>query len=142
MKNNNINFRVTGEMKNKLTDESKKLNMNVSEYVSRTMEEKINMTRLTESQEEFSKVYEVIFKKVYDPYFKQFMVVLNRINFNLDWQIRTQNLFMKHLKIPQNKDDIHTSFVDHPILDIAKEEVLKDIRTLKQKKADLENGIE
>ena len=46
---------------------------------------------------------------------------------------------MQPLKVTQTKDDIHVSIVNHPITEIAQEEVLKDIRNMSKKKKSLED---
>lgn len=123
-----------------MISEAKKLDMLLSEFVIRSVKGNIELDRLNESQEQFASTFEVIFKKVYEPYFKRQMVVINKNNFNQKWIIRILNLFLKHVKIPQDKDDILTSFADHPILDIANDEVVKEIRT-KQQNAVVEDGF-
>lgn len=46
---------------------------------------------------------------------------------------------MHHLKIPQTRDELNTSIIDHPITEVAYEKVIKDIRSMSSKKKDLEN---
>ena len=46
---------------------------------------------------------------------------------------------MQHLKVPQTRDEIHLSIIEHPITEIAQDEVLKDIRNMSRKKNLLED---
>lgn len=142
MKSTNINIRVPVDFKNALIIEAKKHELGMSEYAYRTLKEKMDLDYLTESQEQFAQTFEIIFKKVYEPYFKRQMVIENKINFFTRWIIRVLNLFLKNVSVPQDKEKVLTSFIDHPILDIANEEVLKEIRTLKQKKETIEDEFE
>ena len=70
------------------------------------------------------------------------MMVLNKLNFNTKVLLRIQNLFMKQLKITQDIDKVMTSYNDHPIIDMATEEVLKEIRVNKTKKEISEDEYE
>jgi Ribbon-helix-helix protein, copG family. len=142
IRNKIITFRVTEEEKKELFHQAEKQSMGVSEFINRAIKESINLEHLTESQEQFAKTFEIIFKKIYEPYSKRDMVIMNRINFNEKWIIRILNLLLKHIQVPQEKDEVLTSFVDHPMLDIASEEVLKEIRNGKQKKVIIENEYE
>ena len=121
---------------------AKKLDLLLSEFVNRAVKQSIELDHLTESQEQFANTFEVIFKRIYEPYFKKQVAISNRINFNQRWTIRVLNLLLKHIKIPQDKDEILTSFVDHPILDIANNEVIKEIRSNKQKSEVIEDEFE
>ena len=46
---------------------------------------------------------------------------------------------MKQLKIPQNRDDVMIPLFEHPITEISKELVLKDIRSMRSKKGNNSN---
>ena len=72
-------------------------------------------------------------------FFKQLLVVLNRIDFNSRWAIKQQDIFMQHLKVPQTKEELNLSIIDHPITEIAHEKVLKDLRTMSAKKKENED---
>ena len=46
---------------------------------------------------------------------------------------------MQHLKVPQTKDELIVSFLDHPITSVAQDLVLKDLRTMSSKKKGFED---
>ena len=134
MKEERISIRVTPDEKNEIKLVSDKYKMNTSEFVHKAIIEKLETEKLSDSQERFLSVFDVAFKKSFDSYFKQMMVVLNRCEFNTRWSIKQQDIFMGHLKIPQTKDELHLSILDHPITEVAHEQVLKDIRMMSTKK--------
>ena len=67
------------------------------------------------------------------------MLVLNKNNFNTECHLKQTDLFMKQLKIPQNRDDVMIPLFEHPITEISKELVLKDIRSMRSKKGNNSN---
>lgn len=113
--------------------------MNVSEFVYQAVLEKMQSTKLNDSQKQFVDLFDVAFKKSYDLYFKQLMVILNRIDFNNRWSLKQQDIFMQHLKVPQTKEELNVSIIPHPITERAQELVLKDIRQLSSRKKELED---
>lgn len=113
--------------------------MNVSEFVYQAVLEKMQSTKLNDSQKQFVDLFDVAFKKSYDLYFKQLMVVLNRIDFNTRWSLKQQDIFMQHLRVPQTKEELNVSIIPHPITEKAQELVLKDIRQLSSRKKELED---
>lgn len=139
MKDERITIRVTDEEKKEINIMADKYKMNTSKFVYNAIREKLETEKLSDSQERFLSLFDVAFKKSNESYFKQLMVTLNRIDFNSRWAIKQQDIFMQHLKVPQTKDDIHLSIIDHPITEIAQEEVLKDIRNMSKRKKALED---
>lgn len=116
--------------------------MKISEFVYQAIMEKMQKSKLLDSQQQFIELFEVAFKKVYDLYFKQLMLVLNRIDFNTRWSIKQEDIFMQHLKIPQTKEELNISIIPHPITEKAQELVLKEIRHLSSNKKEIENEQE
>ena len=139
MKSDRITIRVTENEKKEISVEADKLKMNTSEYVYSAIKDKMQIGKLNDSQGQFLNLFDTSFKRSYDPYQKHLLVILNRIEFNTRWIIKQQDIFMQHIKVPQTKDDLNVSFLNHPITDIAQELVLKDIRTMSSKKKELEN---
>ncbi len=125
--------------KNEINVFAEKNNMNVSEFVYQAVLEKMQSTKLNDSQKQFVELFDVAFKKSYDLYFKQLMVVLNRLDFNTRWSLKQQDIFMQHLKVPQTKEELNVSIIPHPITEKAQELVLKDIRQLSSRKKELED---
>lgn len=113
--------------------------MNVSEFVSHALKEKMQTDKLSDSQSQFVDLFGIAFKKNIDSYFKQQMVVLNRIEFNTRWLLKQQDIFMQHLKIPQTKEELNVSIIPHPITEKAEELVLKDLRKMSARKKEIED---
>jgi len=140
LKNERITIRASEEFKRKLEILAKKENKSLSLFVHDYLKEKVENEGLNDSQGQFLKLFDVAFKRSYEPFHKQQMLVLNKNNFNGKWLLETINLFMKHLKIPQTKDEVKTSFVDHPIIEIAHEKVLKEMRNKLSDKSERSDG--
>ncbi|MBE6152749.1 MAG: hypothetical protein E7166_00785 [Firmicutes bacterium] len=139
MKTERISVRVSEDEKKEISINAEKSNMNTSEYIYNAVMDKLQLDKLCDSQGQFLNLFDTSFKRSYDPYQKHLLVILNRIEFNTRWIIKQQDIFMQHIKVPQTKDDLNVSFLNHPITDIAQELVLKDIRTMSSKKKELEN---
>ena len=139
MKSDRLSIRVTEEEKKEICLEADKYSMSTSEYVVSAVKEKMEIDKIKDSQSKFLKLFDVAFQKAFDPYFKRIMVINNRIEFNTRWQLKQQDIFMQHLKVPQNKEDLNISIIPHPITEVAEEQVLKDIRTMASKKRELDN---
>lgn len=139
MKSDRLSIRVTEEEKKEICLEADKYSMSTSEYVVSAVKEKMEVDKINDSQSRFLKLFDVAFQKAFDPYFKRIMVINNRIEFNTRWQLKQQDIFMQHLKVPQNKEDLNISIIPHPITEVAEEQVLKDIRTMASKKRELDN---
>lgn len=116
--------------------------MNMSEFIHQAVIEKMQTDKLVDSQSKLVNIFEVGLKKSFDPYFKQLMLVQNRIEFNSRWLLKQQDIFMQHLKVPQKKEDLIVSVVPHPITEKAEELVLKDIRKMSSRKKELEDEQE
>lgn len=138
-KTDRITIRVSDEDKKEINLFAEKYKMNVSEFVYRATKEKMENEKLTDSQEQFLTLFDIAFKKSIDSYFKQLMVVLNRTEFNSRWLLKQNDIFMQHLKVPQTKEDLHISIVDHPITEVAHEKVLSDLRKMTAKKKEIED---
>jgi len=139
MKTDRITIRVSEEEKKEIGITADKLNMNTSEYVYSAIMDKMQVDKLNDSQSKFLNLFDTSFKRSYDPYQKHLLVILNRIEFNTRWLLKQQDIFMQHLKVPQTKDDLNISFLNHPITDVSQELVLKDIRGMASKKKELED---
>lgn len=139
MKTDRITIRVSEEEKKEINLVAEKYKMNTSEYVYSAIKNRMEIDKLNDSQGQFLKLFDTAFKKSYDPYQKHLLVILNKIEFNTKWLLKQQDIFMQHLKVPQTKDELNVSFLNHPITDVAQDIVLKDIRTMSLKKRELED---
>ena len=116
--------------------------MNVSEFVYQAVKEKMQTNKLNDSQTQFINLFNISFKKSFDSYFKQLMVVENKTEFITKWILKQQDIFMQHLKIPQTKEELNVSIIPHPITEKAQELVLKDMRKIQAQKKELEDEQE
>lgn len=121
---------------------AQKNNMNISEFVYQAVKEKMQTNKLNDSQTQFINLFNISFKKSFDSYFKQLMVVENKTEFNTKWLLKQQDIFMQHLKIPQTKEELNVSIMPHPITEKAQELVLKDMRKIQAQKKELEDEQE
>ena len=118
---------------------AKKNDMNASEFVYMAVMEKMNINKINDGQSQFFNLYDMAFKKSYESYFKQLILILNRIEFNTRWLLKQQDIFMQHLKVPNNIEELNVSVIDHAIKEKSKEIVLKNIKKMKEKKQELED---
>ena len=141
MKEERITFRVTPTLKEELTLNAKKQNMSLSEYVVSCLKDKKELEDLNDSQGQFLNLFDVAYNKSSSTQFKRQMVLLNRLDINTRVLLKTMDIFMKQLKVPQSKDEVITTFVEHPILTIAQEKVLKEIRSGKKQVEEIEDIV-
>lgn len=113
--------------------------MNTSEFVYQAVMEKMQTNKLTDSQSQFINLFDIAFKRSFEEYFKKLILVQNRIEFNTRWLLKQQDIFMQQLKIPQTKEDLIVSVIEHPITEKAQELVLQDIRKMSSRKKELED---
>ena len=139
MKEDRITIRVTPEDKKEIELLADKHKMNISRFIYSTIKEKMEIDKLNDSQEQFMQLFDIAFKKSFDAFFKQLMVVINRIEFNSRWSIKQTDIFMNQLKIPQTEDELSLSIINHPVTEVAHREVLKDRRKMSSKKHELDN---
>ena len=139
MKSDRITIRVTEDEKKEISVVADKLKMNTSEYVYSAIMDKMQVDKLNDSQGQFLNLFDTSFKRSYEPFQKHLLVILNRIEFNTRWLLKQQDIFMQHLKVPQTKDELNVSFLNHPITDVAQDLIIKDIRTMSFKKKELED---
>ena len=139
MKTDRITIRVSEEEKKEINLVAEKYKMNTSEYVYSAIKNRMEVDKLNDSQGQFLKLFDTAFKRSYEPYQKHLLVILNRIEFNTRWLLKQQDIFMQHLKVPQTKDELNVSFLNHPITDVAQDLVLKDIRGMSSKKKESED---
>lgn len=134
-KNSNIiAFRVDPYKKQLLQDQATKNNMKVSEYCKSVLLDNLDQNMLLDSQK---KLRELIIETVTDANEKQFYKILTMINKNnigIETIILQNDMTYKYFDIPQTRLELNTHLVNHPITEVAREQVLKNIRELRNKK--------
>ena len=134
-KNSNIvAFRLDPYKKKLLQEQADKNNMKFSEYCKFVLLDNLDQTMLIDSQK---KLRELILETVKDANEKQFYKILTMINKNnigIETIILQNDMTYKYFDIPQTRNELNTHLVNHPITEVAREQVLKNIRELKCKK--------
>ena len=134
-KNSNIvAFRLDPYKKKLLQEQADKNNMKFSEYCKFVLLDNLDQTMLIDSQK---KLRELILETVKDANEKQFYKILTMINKNnigIETIILQNDMTYKYFDIPQTRNELNTHLVNHPITEVAREQVLKNIRELRSKK--------
>lgn len=119
---------------------AKKENMKLSEYILLCINEKQEISGLNDSQGQFLNLFDKAYQKSSSSNVKYILSLLNRIDYNLKVLLKTMDIYMKQLKIPQKKEDVLTTFIDHPIIEIAEQKVLKEMRKTKNSNEEIDNS--
>lgn len=133
-----IAFRIDPYKKKILQDQAEKNNMKVSEYCKNVLIDNLDQTVLLDSQK---KLRELIIETVTDANEKQFYKILTMINKNnigIETIILQNDMTYKYFDIPQTRAELNTHLVNHPITEVAREQVLKNIRELRSQKDNLD----
>ena len=142
LKNEIINLRVSSKEKYEITTFAESNSMNVSEFISLAIKEKMQTNKLMDSQAKLINVLEIGFKQSFEPFFKRLMAILNTIDFNSKILIKQQDIFMYQLKVTQAMEEIFVSPISHPITEKAQELVLKDLHKMVARKKEFEDEQE
>lgn len=138
-KNSNIiAFRVDPYKKELLQEQAKKNNMKVSEYCKNVLLDVLDQSMILDSQK---KLVELITETVQNANEKQFYKILTMINKNnigIETIILQNDMTYKYFDIPQTRAELNTHLVNHPITEVAREQVLKNIRELRNKKDNID----
>lgn len=138
-KNSNIiAFRLDQHKKQMLQDRAIQNNMKVSEYCKKVLLDYMEETVLLDNQK---KLRELILDTVKDANEKQFykiLTMLNKNNIGIETIILQNDMTYKYFDIPQTRADLNTHLVNHPITEVAREQVLKNIRELRNKKGNID----
>lgn len=138
-KNSNIiAFRVDPYKKELLQEQAKKNNMKVSEYCKNVLLDVLDQSMILDSQK---KLIELITETVQNANEKQFYKILTMINKNnigIETIILQNDMTYKYFDIPQTRAELNTHLINHPITEVAREQVLKNIRELRNKKDNID----
>ena len=80
MRNTHITFRVTESEKEAIVLEAKNQSMGLTEYILSCIKDKQELTDLNDSQGQFLNLFDTAYKRSADPFFKQEMSVLKKLN--------------------------------------------------------------
>ena len=126
MREEQINFRCKTDIKNEINMASEKAQMSRTEFILSAVMDKIKMNQLLDSEQKFLSLFELGFQTYYEPYFHR--LVQNQRSIMLDAKtiIEQNNLFYKNVEMVQERDNMITALYNHPITDIALENVKKN----------------
>ena len=136
-KSNLIAFRLDLHKKSLLEEMANKNDMGLGEYCKKILLDVLDQTLLLDSQK---KLVELITDSVQNANEKQFYKILTMINKNnigIETIILQNDMTYKYFDIPQTRNGLNTHLVNHPITEVAREQVLKNIRELRNKKDNL-----
>lgn len=137
-KSNLIAFRLDLHKKSLLEEMATKNNMGLGEYCKKILLDVLDQTLLLDSQK---KLVELITDSVQNANEKQLYKILTMINKNnigIETIILQNDMTYKYFDIPQTRSDLNTHLVNHPITEVAREQVLKNIREIRNKKDNLD----
>jgi len=138
-KNDNIiMFRIDSHRKNLLKELANKKDMRLNEFCKNIVLDILDQTLILESQK---KLVDLITETVQNANEKQFYKILTMINKNnigIETIILQNDMTYKYFDIPQTRNGLNTHLVNHPITEVAREQVLKNIRELRNKKDNLD----
>ena len=148
-KNGNIiAFRVDPYKKQLLQDQASKNNMKISEYCKNVLLDNLDQTMLLDSQKKLAKrkakIEAVILEALFTGECSAFTLIeiLKKQNFDItvgeligiETIILQNDMTYKYFDIPQTRSELNTHLVNHPITEVAREQVLKNIRELRSQK--------
>ena len=108
--------------------------MKLSEYCKLVLLDYLEQSMLLDTQK---KLVELITETVQNANEKQFykiLTMLNKNNIGIETIILQNDMTYKYFDIPQTRSELNTHLVNHPITEVAREQVLKNIRELRNKK--------
>lgn len=134
-KNSNIiAFRLDPHKKKLLQDQADKNNMKVSEYCKIVLLDSLEQSMLLDSQKKLRELITETIKDANEKQFYKIIKMLNMSNIGIETIILQNDMTYKYFDIPQTRAELNTHLVNHPITEIAREQVLKNIRELRNKK--------
>lgn len=134
-KNSNIiAFRLDPHKKKLLQDQADKNNMKVSEYCKIVLIDSLEQSMLLDSQKKLRELITETIKDANEKQFYKIIKMLNMSNIGIETIILQNDMTYKYFDIPQTRAELNTHLVNHPITEIAREQVLKNIRELRNKK--------
>ena len=102
--------------------------MTLSEYVLHCIDEKRQLTGLSDSQGQFLNLFDIAYNRSAQKNFRKIMRTLNSVDLSATILIEIFDIFMKQLKVPQNRENINITSTNHPIRMMATEKALKELK--------------
>lgn len=123
-----IDFRCNNEEKEGYKNAADKNKLSLSEFIRKTLNEKVEIDGLVEGERKFLDLFETAFKLFYEPYHDKLSLKLYHNAIDVKTIIEQNNIFYKQVDMPQERDEVKVPLYNHPITDLAKEKVFKEIK--------------
>jgi len=134
-KNSNIvAFRLDLHKKKLLQDMAEKNNMKVSEYCKNVLLDYLEQTMLLDTQKQLVDLITTTVQNANEKQFYKILTMINKNNIGIETIILQNDMTYKYFDIPQTRSELNSHLVNHPITEVAREQVLKNIRELRSKK--------
>ena len=133
MKESSINFRCSPQKKDSYQRRADKEGLSLSKYIVNTLDEKGQVTDLISAEVKFLKLFEEAFKIYYEPYHHKIASTLRVNELNVKTILEQNNFMYKNINLPQETSQIKVPLYNHPITDLAREKVIKEFRSAKEK---------
>jgi hypothetical protein len=133
MKESSINFRCSPQKKDNYQKRADQEGLSLSKYIVNTLDEKGQVTDLISAEVKFLKLFEEAFKIYYEPYHHKIASTLRVNELNVKTILEQNNFMYKNINLPQEASQIKVPLYNHPITDLAREKVIKEFRSAKEK---------
>ena len=134
-KNSNIvAFRLDLHKKKLLQDMAEKNNMKVSEYCKNVLLDYLEQTMLLDTQKQLVDLITETVQNANEKQFYKILTMINKNNIGIETIILQNDMTYKYFDIPQSRSELNSHLVNHPITEVAREQVIKNIRELRSKK--------
>jgi len=134
-KNSNIvAFRLDLHKKKLLQDMAEKNNMKVSEYCKNVLLDYLEQTMLLDTQKQLVDLITETVQNANEKQFYKILTMINKNNIGIETIILQNDMTYKYFDIPQSRAELNSHLVNHPITEVAREQVIKNIRELRSKK--------
>ena len=131
---NIIGFRVDQNKRKMLEDQAAKNNMNLSEFIKAVLLEYIEMAMLLDNQKKLTQVITEAVQNANEQQFYKILTMINKNNIGIETIILQNDMTYKYFDIPQSKSELNSHLIAHPITEVAREQVLKNLREIRSKK--------
>lgn len=135
-KNNSniIAFRIDPYKKELLQDHAKKNNMKVSEYCKMIILDVLDQNMILDSQKKLVELITDTVQAANEKQLYKIMTMVNKNNIGIETIILQNDMTYKYFDIPQTRAELNTHLINHPITEVAREQVLKNIREIRSKR--------
>lgn len=135
---NIIAFRLDLHKKKLLQEQAAKNDMKISEYCKCIILDNLEQTMLLDSQKKLRELISETVKDANEKQFYKILTMINKNNIGIETIILQNDMTYKYFDIPQTRSELNTHLVNHPITEIAREQVLKNIRELRSKRDNID----